>query len=202
MTPIEFLALVGQIYAIENPIGKLGIVGEMAMNKPKEFKRAIRAMAATVVVLSTIFSVAGAPLLALLNVNMASFKIAGGIIILATAIVTLVHGSTVTLRGRPEEVAVVPLATPLIVGPGTITTLILFSSIYGVSVTLLAALVASALSIMTLYGGAWFVRSFGPMPARALGRFMALIIATAGTDLILTGVSQYVSQLLRSLSQT
>ncbi|MEZ0247900.1 MAG: MarC family protein [Thermoproteus sp.] len=195
MGPIEFVEMVGQIYAIENPIGKLGMVGEMALDRPQEFKKAVRAMSIAVIALSVVFSLIGGPLLSLLNVDIIGFKIAGGIIVLSTSIVTLVHGSTTTLGGRLEEAAVVPLATPLIVGPGTMTTLILYSGIYGPMATLLGALTASALSIATLYFGARLVKAFGPMPARALGRFMSLIIATTGTELILSGISQYVSQL-------
>ena len=51
----------GQIYAIQNPIGELGIVVEMAMDRPQEFRKAIRSMAITVTVLSIIFSLVGGP---------------------------------------------------------------------------------------------------------------------------------------------
>jgi multiple antibiotic resistance protein len=195
VTPLEFVEIVGQIYAIQNPIGKLGIVGEMAMDRPQEFRKAIRSMAITVIVLSTIFSLVGGPLLSALNIDMVGFKIAGGIIILSTSVTTLIHGSTTTLRGKLEEAAVVPLATPLIVGPGTMTTLILYSTIYGPTATLIASLTASALSVATLYLGARLVKLFGPVPAKALGRFMALIIATTGTELVLSGLSQYIERL-------
>jgi multiple antibiotic resistance protein len=195
VTPLEFVEIVGQIYAIQNPIGKLGIVGEMAMDRPQEFRKAIRSMAITVIVLSTIFSLVGGPLLSALNIDMVGFKIAGGIIILSTSVTTLIHGSTTTLGGKLEEAAVVPLATPLIVGPGTMTTLILYSTIYGPTATLIASLTASALSVATLYLGARLVKLFGPVPAKALGRFMALIIATTGTELVLSGLSQYVEGL-------
>jgi len=195
VTPLEFVEIVGQIYAIQNPIGKLGIVGEMAMDRPQEFRKAIRSMAITVIVLSTMFSLVGGPLLSALNIDMVGFKIAGGIIILSTSVTTLIHGSTTTLGGKLEEAAVVPLATPLIVGPGTMTTLILYSTIYGPTATLIASLTASALSVATLYLGARLVKLFGPVPAKALGRFMALIIATTGTELVLSGLSQYVERL-------
>ena len=195
MTPLEFVEIVGQIYAIQNPIGKLGIVGEMAMDRPQEFRKAIRSMAITVIVLSTMFSLVGGPLLSALNVDMVGFKIAGGVIILSTSVTTLIHGSTTTLGGKLEEAAVVPLATPLIVGPGIMTTLILYSTIYGPTATLIASLTASALSVATLYLGAKLVKLFGPVPAKALGRFMALIIATTGTELVLSGLSQYVEGL-------
>jgi multiple antibiotic resistance protein len=152
-------------------------------------------MAITVIVLSTIFSLVGGPLLSALNIDMVGFKIAGGIIILSTSVTTLIHGSTTTLGGKLEEAAVVPLATPLIVGPGTMTTLILYSTIYGPTATLIASLTASALSVATLYLGARLVKLFGPVPAKALGRFMALIIATTGTELVLSGLSQYVEGL-------
>jgi multiple antibiotic resistance protein len=52
------------------------------------------------------------------------------------------------------------------------TTLILYSTIYGPTVTLIASLTASALSVATLYLGARLVKLFGPVPAKALGRLL------------------------------
>lgn len=187
--------MVGQIYAVENPIGKLGIVGEMAVGRAEEFRRAIRAMAVAVFALSAIFSLGGDFLISAFGVDIIGLKIAGGVVILATSILTLVQGSSASPWPRTVEAAVVPLATPLIVGPGTMTTLILFSGLYGSLATLGAATVASALSVATLYLGSNLVKAVGPLPARALGRFMSLIIATVGTQLVLSGVSQYVAGL-------
>jgi Multiple antibiotic transporter len=87
-----------------------------------------------------------------------------------------------------EEQAVVPLATPLIVGPGTITALIVISTVHGPFVAFSAALAASTAVAATLLIGIRVVRYVGAMPLRLLGRFMSLIIASVATEMILTGV--------------
>jgi len=100
---------------------------------------------------------------------MVGFKIAGGIIILSTSVTTLIHGNVGRQAGGGGRSAVGP---PLIVGPGTMTALILYSIIYGPKATLIASLTASALSVATLYLGARLVKLFGPVPAKALGRLL------------------------------
>ncbi|MFB6490978.1 MAG: MarC family protein [Thermoproteus sp. AZ2] len=201
MTPLEFLSLIGQIYAIENPIGVIGYLGEVAAERPKEIGRILRLTGIAVISLAAVFAVGGEYILSAFGVNVTSFRIAGGVIILATSIITLIHGSPISRAGeRVEESAVVPLATPLIVGPGTITTLILFSHAYGPLATLAAALIASILSAATLYLGIRAMSLVGATPVRLVGRFMALIIATIGVEMILGGVSSYVESLRGLLS--
>ncbi|MBP1449816.1 MAG: MarC family protein [Thermoproteus sp.] len=178
------------------PIGVIGYLGEVAIERPGEVGRLLRLMGATIIALAAIFAVGGGYILSAFGVNLASFRIAGGLIIIATSVITLIHGSPISkAEAKVEEAAVVPLATPLIVGPGTITTLILFSSAYGPLITLGAAIAASALSTATLYLGIRAMALIGPTPIRLVGRFMALIIATIGVEMALAGISDYLKLL-------
>jgi len=113
---------------------------------------------------------------------------------MAISIMTLVSGSYVGRLEITEEQAVVPLATPLIVGPGTITALIVISSVYGPVTALLVALAASTAVAATLLVGIRVVKYVGATPLRLLGRFMSLIIASVATEMILTGVRNHVKE--------
>jgi multiple antibiotic resistance protein len=147
-----------------------------------------------VYVLASLFAVAGGFILSAFGVSIDSFRIAGGIVLMAISIMTLVSGSYVGRLEITEEQAVVPLATPLIVGPGTITALIVISSVYGPVAALLVALAASTAVAATLLVGIRVVKYVGATPLRLLGRFMSLIIASVATEMILTGVRNHVKE--------
>ena len=191
---VGFLGLVGQLYAIMNPIGKLAIVGPLAVERPAHVRRITATVVVVVYVLASIFALAGGFILSAFGVSIDSFRIAGGVVLLAISIMTLVSGSYVSKIEITEEQAVVPLATPLIVGPGTITALIVISSVYGPFVAFLAAFVASTAVAVTLLVGIRVIRYVGATPLRLLGRFMSLIIASVATEMILTGVRNIVKE--------
>jgi multiple antibiotic resistance protein len=74
----------------------------------------------------------GMPLLAILGINLHAFQVAGSIVILSLAF-SMLNAEESAIKQSPEEQkekvpgasgAIVPLAIPIIAGPGTITTLI------------------------------------------------------------------------------
>jgi len=194
LSVVGFLGLVGQLYAIMNPIGKLAIIGPLAVERPAYVRNITATVVVVVYVLASIFALAGGFILSAFGVSIDSFRIAGGVVLLAISIMTLVSGSYVGKIEITEEQAVVPLATPLIVGPGTITALVVISSVYGPFVAFLAAFLASTAVAATLLIGIRVIRYVGATPLRLLGRFMSLIIASVATEMILTGVRNIVKE--------
>ncbi|ACB39089.1 MarC family protein [Pyrobaculum neutrophilum] len=195
MSITEFFALVGQLYAIMNPIGKLAIVGPLASERPQFVKKVTTVVVFAVYILTSLFALSGGAILAAFGVSLDSFRIAGGIMLMAISIMTLMSGSYVGKVEIAEEQAVVPLATPLIVGPGTITALIIISSTYGPLWALAVAASASTAVAATLLLGIRAVRYLGATPLRLLGRFMSLVIASVATEMIITGIRNQIANL-------
>ncbi|MEM0173860.1 MAG: MarC family protein, partial [Sulfolobaceae archaeon] len=92
--------------------------------------------------------------------------------------------------GRLEEAIVTPIATPLIVGPGTMTALITLSVNYSPYVLLLASFLAALYTYFVLLFAPFLVRVLGRTGTVAAGRFTAIIIAAFGVQLILDAISQ------------
>jgi multiple antibiotic resistance protein len=194
LSVVGFLGLVGQLYAIMNPIGKLAIIGPLAVERPAYVRKITATVVVIVYVLASIFALAGGFILSVFGVSIDSFRIAGGVVLLAISIMTLVSGSYVGKIEITEEQAVAPLATSLIVGPGTIAALIVISSVYGPLVAFLAAFAASTAVAATLLIGIKVIRYVGATPLRLFGRFMSLIIASVATEMILTGIRNSVKE--------
>jgi len=150
-------------------------------------REVVRKALIVIFVLLTVFSLAGEYVLKLFNIDIASLKIAGGVLLMAVAIDMLITGH------KPEQVysgdyAVVPIATPLIVGPGTMSTLIVYSRLYGSLTTLLGAYIALLATYPLLRYSPKLFRYLGASTLQGLGKFMSLIIASIAVSLMLSGL--------------
>lgn len=127
--------------AIVNPIGLIPIWKEMTADaSPAVRKRLAYMVTGTSVVVLLIFLLLGQPLLNFFSIDVAVFKIAGGLLLLLTAI-SMVNGSVTQLHNREEQgnsamelakkrfkKVLVPLSVPMLSGPGSITTVLLYSA--------------------------------------------------------------------------
>ncbi|MDD4178452.1 MAG: MarC family protein [Candidatus Margulisbacteria bacterium] len=154
--------------------------GETLKERRKIFTTAIL----TGLSLLLIFLFAGMAILDLFGVTLNDFKIAGGILLLLIAI-------EIMLRGRiniehKEDMGVVPLGCPLLVGPGAITTAIVLLGQYGFAVVL-SAITACFLLI-------WLVLYFGESIHNVLGKNGSLILTKIASILIAAIAVQFVRQ--------
>ena len=95
----------------------------------------IRVLKTTVITagaLLMIFAVAGTQILSIFGITISSFMIAGGILLFVVSIELLTHGGWRFGGTVSDESGVVPLAFPLLAGPGAITTVILSFQMCGI----------------------------------------------------------------------
>lgn len=135
---LNFLAA---ILAIVNPVGLIPIWKELTDDAIPKVRQKIALLATSVsVVILLIFLNAGTFLLNFFKVDLAVFKIAGGILLLLTAI-SMINGNATRLEQRDEKAntnfglakqrfkkIMVPLAVPMLCGPGSITTVFLYGA--------------------------------------------------------------------------
>ncbi len=173
-----------QIYSVLNPISVIPFYITVTSNMdPNERKTLIRRSFIMVLGLLSLFSLVGGPFFTILNVSVSGLKFGGGIILMVLAIDTL-GGFSRTKSMSEEDIAVVPLATPLLVGPGTITTLLILSSIHPIYLVFISAIIAGLLSYVTLNVSYVFVRILRKSGTVALARLMSIILAAFAADMI------------------
>ncbi|EZQ04823.1 antibiotic resistance protein MarC [Candidatus Acidianus copahuensis] len=144
-----------------------------------------------VLILLLFFSVIGRAFLDFLGLSPESLEIGGGIILIYLGIDTMGGFQQLRFLGRNlVEAAVTPIATPLIVGPGTMAALVTLSVTYGIIYLILGSLIAAVLTYIVLRSGPLLVKVLGRTGTVAAGRFTAIIIAAFGVQLILQGISQ------------
>lgn len=132
------------------------------------------------------FIIIGDYMLELLGVTLNDFRIAAGIILLVYAISSL-FDIEIGAPSSPESIekqAIVPLATPLLAGPGSISTALYFRYIYGYPVAIASVLINAALAYVILYFGERLMRLLGKHGALLIDKFMSLILAGFAVSLI------------------
>lgn len=190
LLPAQVLVLTGQIFAILNPISVLPTFLSLTDDmKSDERHKIVISSSLTILLIMAILAIAGNYILSFFNVSISGLQVGGGIMLMAIAIEMLGGMPRTKVLESNSEVAVVPIATPLLVGPGTMTTVIVLSASYSIVPLLISIVIVTALSYLLLRYCDLLIAVIGRNGTRALGRFMTIIIAAFAAQLIFSGVS-------------
>ncbi len=200
MTEFAFNSFVALLVVVDPP-GMAPIFAALTRGYPQKRKRetAIRAtvLGATILL---VFALVGTALLEALGIGLPAFRIAGGVLLFLLALDMIFASSTglrsKTVREQEEEscqqdVSVFPLAIPLLAGPGSITTVLLYTGER--SATELAVFVAVLLSVVlltlaSLLLAPLIVGLLGETGANVLSRVLGVLLAALGVQFILDGI--------------
>ena len=197
----EYAKICLALLVIVNPVGAVPLFASMTSGNSEEEKHRIARIASTsVAIVLTVAAVGGQPLLALFGITIASFKVGGAILILLLAI-SMMHGKQSGEKQTPDEakeaedkerIAVVPLAIPLLSGPGAISTIIIYATAQ-TSVAHLAAIVACAMLVALV---TWIALRAATAVSTWLGktgvniamRLMGLLLAAVAVEIFASGI--------------
>lgn len=169
---------------IMNPFGALPIYMDIVERlHPWERRKVANTAALVAAGLLVTMAVSGDLLLRLYQVSLSEFRFAGGIILMAVGVSRL-SGHAHTQSPDPRDAAVVPLATPLLVGPATMTYVIVFSHTSGLAVIIPAIVLAVATVWLVFELGEHLLEKLGRSIMRLLTRITALFVAAIGAALI------------------
>jgi multiple antibiotic resistance protein len=165
-----------------------------------------RAMAVRAVMVATaillVFALAGEPLLHGLGIELASFRIAGGIMLFLIALEMVFEKRTQRREDRAakvsaeeqEDISIFPMAMPMIAGPGSIATvMLLVSRADGIERTavVLAALAANlVLMLAALLAAGPIMRLLGARIEAVITRLLGVLLAALAVQFVIDGVGQ------------
>ena len=148
-----------------------------------------------------IFALAGGRIFGLFGITMPAFRIAGGLILWLVAM-DMLHGNRSTQEGvaeitegqAKEDVAVTPLAMPMLAGPGAISTVMVLSGQARTTSQTVTVYVSIALTLLiswiTLRLAERLVKRMGQTGIRVMTRIMGLLLAAIAVQFVITGVRE------------
>ncbi len=189
MTSTEIFAFLAALFSMMNPIGGVGIFAGMTADKSPDEARAIArkcALAAAITLLIVVW--AGGEMLKLFGITVDEIRAAGGLIVLLIGLHMLFNkdehktsDAETSKSDEKESIAVVPLAIPLVAGPGTMATVLVAAQHHAGSVAKIELSVA-VVGICVLTG---VMFSFaGPVAARLGDSGMAVVSRVMGMILM------------------
>jgi len=190
-----FLQAFIMLFAIFDPIGTIPIFYALTPKLTPERRRKIISESLIVAfIILIVFAYGGWVFLQFLGVALDDFKIAGGILLFILAITDLMMEPRRFRTAEPEELAVVPLATPLLAGPGSITTVMIMKP-FGPVITFFVIIVNVLAAWFILVKSESIMRLLGKNGMRVATRILGLIVAAIAVMFIREGILGIISQI-------
>lgn len=184
----SFLLCFIPLFVAIDPVGLLPIFAGVTLGRTPAQRRSLVVKAIPVAfAIGVVFFASGFRILRFMNIELSDLQIAGGILLFIFAMLDIV------LPGKPavqesESVGIVPLATPLIVGPAVLTLGLVLVQQHGLLLAL-TALIANLLILASVLFCADFVMRVVPAPAmKAMSKVVMLLLAALGVSLVRAGV--------------
>lgn len=177
------------LFIVIDALGNLPFVISMSEGMSRqERRRLIRLATITATIVGLVFLFFGQLILKVLDISVGSFAIAGGLILLVLSIKYVTTGKMVEVL-KEEMVAVVPIGTPLTVGPATITTLLLLATQFPLYMVLLSFALNMLVTWVIFLQTNQIVRFMGREGLTAVSRVFSLLLAAIAISMIFRGLS-------------
>ncbi|MHB9301748.1 MarC family protein [Thermofilum pendens] len=176
------------LFIVVDSIGNIPIFYSLTSGMGREerikiFEKSVAVASALLV----FFAVFGYPFFQYYGVSFTDFKIAGGLLLLIIALQG-VFGRVEAEALRSEDLAVVPMATPLLAGPGAIYMVMYLNSVYGLLPTLVSIALNTLASYLILTKSNVLLEKAGKNTILVLSRIFSLLLAVLAVSLIRSGI--------------
>lgn len=193
----EFFAVFVKFFFILTPFFIIAVFLAMTENETVEVRHALAVrITIAVVIISLILFFAGMTIFTTLGITVDAFRIGAGALLFLSG-VSLVNGKLELPAAKRSimDLAVVPLAIPVTLGPGSVGALVVMStettSLKARLLTALAIVVASLAVGVLLYLSAEIKRLIGRSGISMLSKLTGLILAALSSHMMFTGIAAY-----------
>jgi len=178
------------LFIVIDALGTASIVVAFVGDMEQASRRKIMNSAiATATVIGLVFLFFGQFILNVMGISVGSFAIGGGIVLLVLSIKQVMTGQMVDMIATRETAAIVPIGTPLIVGPATITTLLLLVTKFPIYIVLLSFTLNMLLTWGVFLLGERIVRVLGHSALNVISRVFSLLLAAIAVSMVINGLN-------------
>ncbi|MCL1623212.1 MarC family protein [Moraxella sp. Tifton1] len=197
----ELIKIILAFVVLINPFSVLGLFLNITKGYGVQDRKKVAQIAClTVLITISFFTLLGEALLKILGISVGSFQVAGGILVFLIAI-NMMNGGGNPVKPKEDEVevnsslaasAVVPLAIPMMIGPGGISAVIIYSSqvkdFFQVGMMLIAGLCISVFCYASLMAAGRISRFLGDTGLNILSRVMGMLLAAVAIEILVHGL--------------
>ncbi len=196
----HLIQALASLFAIANPVGVAPIFVSLVESRtPLERRSIALRTSVSVFVILTVAAAAGGAILGFFGLSLAAFQAAGGLVIALMGL-EMMRGQPSQVQHDPgqdrgDDPALVPLAMPLIAGPGAITTVVTMTAAEpgwkGAANVITAVFILAIVLLVTLISSTKLQQLMSRRGQRVFLRFMGLILVAIGAQLLMGGVRDY-----------
>ncbi|MBZ1392381.1 MarC family protein [Psychrobacter pacificensis] len=202
----EIIKIILAFMVLINPFSALTLFLDLTRGYSMNNRRKVARVAClTIFITISFFTVAGETLLKALGISIGSFQLAGGILVFLISL-NMMNGEGNPVKPDQENFdvdhvqdapptmasAVVPIAIPMMIGPGGISTVIIYSSqvsgILQVSAIIIAGLFISLFCYLALMAAGRISRLLGDTGLNIMSRIMGMLLAAVSIEIIVSGL--------------
>lgn len=201
MTTTESIKFIVAMVIMMNPLGSLSIFLDLTKRTSQTLRRQLALQTGSAIIIIMLLTIwSGEQLLNLLGITIPSFRFAGGIILLLMGLSMLQsRESAVSYTSEDDEaakerqsIAIVPMALPVIIGPGSISTLIIAAGDYPQLISkfwmsVLCLVLALGMGAM-LYYASHIAEFVGTSIIKVVTRIMGMIIMAIAVGMLAEGL--------------
>jgi multiple antibiotic resistance protein len=197
------LLAISSVLIIVNPLGATLIYVSLTLNlDPPVRDRIARDACRFAVIILLVVAVLGAWILQLFGISLEAFRIAGGILLFGIGM-EMVYAKTSRTKLTAtekyesrdmEDIAIMPIAIPMIAGPGAITTtIVLMNEAIGltplaVGVVFISIILSIVITYYMMRNSDYILSKVGQREYRAINRLMGMLLIAIAVQFVLTGI--------------
>jgi len=186
------------LFAIVNPVGSIPLFLQLTEGMaPEARRRAFNMAVFTSAVILFLFIIAGKWILtSFFQIQLPDLMAAGGLLLLIIAIDHLIFGALVrSVRASEKQgahhIGAVPLACPILAGPGAMMTVLVIFSEYGFLIAAGSVALVLGITWVLIYFSEAIYRFLGEIVCLVLSKIFCLFLAAIGIHLLMQGLSHY-----------
>ncbi|MBR7059107.1 MAG: NAAT family transporter [Neisseriaceae bacterium] len=197
------------LIVLVNPISAIPMFLSLtADDSRKERQKIARTSAIAIFCGIAFFAIAGTTLLKIMNISIGAFQVGGGILVLLIAIAmmnakphpTKTNDEEHLEAGNKESIAVVPLTIPLLIGPGSISTIIIYASSaenwWGITQIIIAGSIVAILCYISMIFADKLTQILRQTGINIINRVMGMLLAAVAVEIITAGIKSLFPSIL------
>jgi multiple antibiotic resistance protein len=188
------LQIVLLVFIVLDPFGNLVTINALLKDSSPQQRRWImlrESLVATLILLLAVF--AGGPVMSALGLKSFALGIAGGIVLFMIAIGMVFPAKRILDEEEAVDPVLVPIAIPLIAGPGTISLILLLAQKHDRGMVAASVALASVASTLILVLSPGIYAFLGVRGARAMERLMGMLLVMMAVQMVLDGLQAYLA---------